>query len=382
MLSTRFVNYDPLVSDAACHTRALYLAFLAKKEKNEKTPLSKDESTYLENCKILTDSRARNTDNFDLITEEATNADSVPDEQVSQPPSLNKKKTYLSKKKSMVATSTLAYLQTACSELQLYANPEIFTFDIRTDSQRIPVLPLYISAKMMLHLAAKHSYPLVVNLKRISLQEKSFLLDGAVSLVYSFNQEKKQFSPQEAKGDEEAIAIDMVSCLVKNTEEETAGFLASPIFQTFLEVFKQEDLATLVMICAVGHKQYPKSAEKLRSKEQDPVLDTPFIEEKMDEKAAFQTSLNECSKSDYNKLYSLANRYGFFRKDLNYVSLAENNTKIVRTKTSIPLYIDHVYASTINECKNKTAKLLEKASPLIAPLEEDSVIYNKGIKKQ
>jgi hypothetical protein len=373
MLSSRqIIQYDPLVSDAACHTRAPYFIYLARKTKT--APLSKEELTYLEACKILTETQARQYDVFNVITDERTDINKIPSQYIETSASSNKKNIFLAQKKKEVATTTLDFLLKNTTEMVLDTAPDAFTFYIPTSRQFIPVVPLYISAKMMLHYAAKQAIPIVVNLKRLVLRESEFLLDGAVSMSYTYNSTTEKFAIQEIKEDkdeQEVIAMDMVSCYVKGTEKEVGGFLMSDTFQIFLELFKKEDLVTLVMLCAAGHSQYPASAEpskSIKSKSTIPIPPpTTAIEEISESKVPTLTtvSLNECSQKEFQQLSDLARRYGFFRQNAQYVQLDRKSNTLQRTTTSL-FYMDHVYTSTMMQCQMATAKLLEKQALLKA----------------
>lgn len=427
MLSTQILKYDPLVSDTACHVRACYLVSLARKSKT--TRLSEDEQSYLEACDLLTQTQSRKKDVFGVITDERTDINNIPVKYLPSTASNGKKNTLLATTKAAVAKKTLTFLQAACSELVLNGDPEIFTFTIPTYSQRIPVLPLYVSSKMMLHYASKQAIPLAVNLKRLSLQDGNYVLDGAVSLTYVFSPEAGKFTLQEAKEDVEVLAIDMVSCHVKGTEAEVGGFLAAPSFQAYLEAFQREDIAALIMLAAAGHPAYPPSAEPpkvakpgaLMYKEPGPAKAVPLtveatpvdeikapaadkikVEESLEEKASagagsasgkpadspsvptrevkgdgsspLRVSLTECSELEFKQLVTLARQYGFFRPKAQYVTADLKAGKLSRAKTCLPFFIDHVSASTVGECQTAIASLQAARATLKAPQEEVLVI--------
>jgi hypothetical protein len=403
MNSSQILKYDPLVSDTACHTRACYQVFLARKSRT--ASLSTEEESYLEALDLLTQTQSRKQDVFGVITDERTDISQIPPKYLPASASNGKKNTLLAKAKSEVAKATLKFLQQGCNELVLNGDPEIFTFSIPTYSQRIPVLPLYVSAKMMLHYASKQAIPLVVNLRRLSLREGNYLLDGAMSLTYAFNTEKRQFTPQEVKENEAAIAIDMFSCYVPGTEAEVSGFLTSSTFQAFVESFQKEDIAALVMLAAVGHPAFPPSAEppKLAKPVAMPYKDAGPVKELVEVKAAppakeaspeavagkmvssppsvasevkalggapLQVSLNECSETEFIQLSTLARNYGFFRPKAQYVSIDRKAGKLLRTTACLPFFIDHVRASTVGACQAATAQLVADRAKLKAPQEE------------
>jgi len=369
MLSTQILKLDPLVSDTACQTRACYLIYLSRKIKT--TDLSAEETNYLEACDLLTQTQSRKTDIFGLITEEKTDIDKIPATILPPTTSKTKKNTLLAKRKSEVATATLKFLQQGCNQLALLGDPEIFTYRITSFSQHIPVFPFYISAKMMLHYAAMQSIPLVVNLRRLSLQDHSYVLDGAVSLVYGFKAEAGRFIPQEAKENAEVIAIDAVSCYVKGKEDEVQGFLASPTFEAFLEAFQKEDIAALVMLCALGHPPYPPSAKPPKlTKETLPAEEAKQTMELKKEGIPLKVSLEKCSQQEIALLAAYGRHYGFFRPNVQYASLEPKTQKLTRASTCLPFFIDHVRAATAGECKATMAGLMEKQKQLKVAQEE------------
>jgi hypothetical protein len=382
MSSMRRIKYDPLVSDSACHTRAPYLVYLARKSKV--ATLSQEEQNYLEACEILTETQSRKLDPFGIILDERTDPSKIPIKYLPANASNTQKNTFLAQKKSLVAKTTLAFLQEGCKDLTLSKSQEAFTFNIPTSKQYIPVLPLYISAKMMLHYVAKQAIPLVVNLKRVRLADKQFVLDGAASLTYTFDSKNSQFAQQELQNDDEVIAIDMVSCYVKDTEGDVNGFLASSTFKAFMEVFCKEDIASLVMICAAGHAQYPKSAEPPQLKKGEGETTQAAAassssssaaekkeEDKVDVSTPLKVSLSQCEDQEYRKLASLARHYGFFRPEAKYVRLDLEKQKLLRPSTCLPFYIDHIYASTLKGCQVQTAQLLANQARLVADQEEE-----------
>ncbi|MDR3477907.1 MAG: hypothetical protein P4M14_07740 [Gammaproteobacteria bacterium] len=377
MLSSQIVQYDPLVSDTACHTRAPYLIYLARKTKAAE--LSQEEKNYLAACETLTSARSQKRDAFDIITEERTDSSKIPARYIPKESSNTKKNTFLAQQKTLVAKATIAFLQDNCQEMVLEGPPESYTFNIPQCKLQIPVLPLYVSAKMMLYSAASQNIPLVVNIKRLKLQEENFQLEGASSLVYAFDSEKKRFASQDASDDQEAIAIDMVSCHIPNTEDEVNGFLTAETFSIFLEAFKKEDIALLVMIAAAGHPQYPVSAEppkmanpKVSDKSSgsaassSAAASSPAVEEKL--AAPVSINLNECSTKEFQQLTNLARQYGFFRENAQYIRISKDGV-LSRTKTCIPFFIDHIRASTVNTAKLATATLHELRDNLREPKE-------------
>lgn len=388
MLSSQIMKYDPLVSDAACHTRAPYLIYLSRKSKTAK--LSSEEESYLEACEILTETQARKLDVFGVIIDEKTDITKISSKYIPANSSNTKKNTFLAQKKSEVAKSTLTFLQDACKDLTLNANPEAFTFHIPSSKHYIPVLPLYVSAKMMLHYAAKQTIPLVVNIKRLALQGTKYVLDGASSLAYNFDSGSSHFILQELNNDPDVIAIDMVSCYVKDKEAEANNFLTSSTFKAFLEAFSKEDVTALIMICAAGHPQYPSTAEppKLKKEEPNTGIRThkeeaaasssssgTCSEDKVDLATPTKINLNECTEKEYKQLAALARHYGFFRENAQYARIDTKSQKLIRATTCLPFYIDHIYASSMKECQAKTGLLVEKQASLSVDQEETLAIF-------
>ncbi len=350
MRSTQILQYDPLVSDTACHTRSCYLIYLSRKSKT--AVLSKTEETYLEACDLLTQTQARKLDSFEIISSEKTDIHKIPLTFLPASASNNKKNSFLAQKKMEVAKATLAFLQTACPTLAFDEKPEIFTFTIPTYSQHIPVFPLYVSTKLMLHYAANEAIPLVVNLKRLTFRKGQLLLDGARSLAYSFDCTLNHFIPRECEEQEEVLAVDMVSCAVQNSESEFNSFLTQASFASFLQAFQKEDLAFLILLCAAAHPAYPPSAKPSPAFQAEPP--SSYCEEEKFEDcspADLQLNLNACSRRELKQLTSLARQYGFFNQ--------------------APFSIDHVHASTRGACRAAIAGFLERSSALLAPQEKD-----------
>jgi len=376
MNSTQILQYDPLVSDSACHTRAAYLIYLSRKSRAGN--LSKEELGYLEACNILTKTQFRKYDAFGIIVDERTDTNKIPSEYGLASASNTKKNTFLAQKKSEVAKTTLDFLQENCKELTLYAEFDALRYQIPTMKHYTPVVPLYVSAKMMLHYSAKQAIPIMVNLKRLTMVDEQFFLDGAASIVHRFDSEKGKFIQEEVKDDQEAIAIDMVSCYVKNTEKEVNGFLTTSTFQAFMQEFGKEDLAMLILLCAAGHPPYPASAEPTKSTKPSSATEEKSADKQTiapadtesNSPAKFQFDLNRCTENEIKQLSALARHYGFFREGAQYAKIDNKNKKLTRTNTCLPFYVDHVYASTLKSCQEKTALLLAQRDNLKAAREE------------
>lgn len=344
MLTARaLVQYDPLVADTACHNRAAYLVYLYRKSKS--TKLSESEESYLRNCELLTTIQYRQRDAFNVITAERTDIKKIPAKLLPIESTNTKRNEFIAEKRKEVVKETLDFLVTNTSEMQFDIKQEVSTFHIATSKQRIPVAPLYYSAKMVLHYAAKEAIPLVLNVRRMSLVDSEYVLSGAVSITYSFDVNQKKFLPRECKQDQEAIAFDVVSCFVKGTENQVGGIFGIENCQLFFEALKNIDVAFLIMLYAVGHDQYPKTALPPKNagnlKLFDPKINSSQ-EVKMD-----SVDLNSCTDKEYQGLFQVANRYGFFRKEARYGN-----------KTCLS-FIDHAYATTVQQCQEETAKLLK-----------------------
>lgn len=226
--------------------------------------------------------------------------------------------------------------------------------------------------------AATQAIPLVVNLKRLRLINQKYCLDGAASLSYGVASSKEVFELKTCDKNEPAIAIDMYSLYVAENSDAASQFLACDTFATFLELFQKQDIALLVMLCAVGHPPYPPSA--LPPKNITPV-DFNQEEDIAKETASsveFKVNLNTCSQTEYKKLHSLAKRYGFFRNEGRYLKFDAQTKSLRRSATHLPLVIDHIYSSTPKDCDDLIAALQAKKESLaLADDEALGEIINK-----
>lgn len=374
--SNQVLQYDPLVSDTACHTRAPYLVYLSKKYKDNQ--LSNEEKNYLELCALLTETRDLKKDIFDIIIDEKTEIKKIPSK-YTELKSNTKKNEFIASKKLNVAKATLKFLSDSTKNLKLSDYTGSKYREIILNSENIPVLPLYVSSKMMLNYASTQSVPLVVNLKRIVNQEKSYTLDGAVTLFYRYDKNSKKIIEQNDSPDEEAIAIDMVDCYTKGKEDEVNQFLTASTFKLFLQEFKKLDIAMLIMLCAVGHPQFPalaqepegtkSSSQSLKKESSSTQSSSITTEEKNTFKPISEIDLTVCTDDEFKKLESTARYYGFFRKDARYSKKSKEGI-ITRTDTCL-FYVDHVYASTYRDCKKRTDSLMSQQDTLKADMTEN-----------
>ena len=195
-----FSNYDPLVSDTACHLRAAYLVALLRKVRRQ--PISADENAYLQTCKLLTQTKDREYDAFGLITREVTNIKLLPQTEVERYLEANPAKKEMSNNarnatmadyKKRIASTTLLQLTESSMRSYPKASMDKLTSKIKTNSVEIPVLPLFLSAELMLSYAALNAIPLAVNIRRIKKREGVLTMDGIETLVYGYSAVDKRY---------------------------------------------------------------------------------------------------------------------------------------------------------------------------------------------
>jgi len=350
MFSTN--ELDPLVKDEACHTRAVYIAKLFNREGGV---FKQDEIEYLEDCRLLTKTINRTKDAFDLIINETIDIKANV-EAFRDLPSENKKREKIARARESVASKTIAFLQ---DETRSFVNERAGMGQekvISTDGCHIPVLPLYLSAKQMLFCAASNNIPLIVNLFRMKLVTDEFHYDNGNVITYSVDVATKRFMPVDCPDDKVGIVIDMISCYVSNPDEKAGLFLCAALYSEFLSQFLQQDFATLFMVLAVGHDQYPKSA-KVKKDETENV--SAFEPERVIV-GDFIVALEKNSHDEYSKLHGLATKYGMFSENSRYIKFNREKREIERPRETIPIFIDHVYAGTKAEAVAKSENLRSK----------------------
>lgn len=371
---------DPLVSDTACHIRAPYLVYLANKI-NKKKPLANDELSFLEDSRVLTKSQSRQYDAFGMIIVERTEIKNIPPEYAHQiKPSNSAKNKFLAEKKKAVAEKSIQFLIKKTKEM-VFADgldqyTDTFNYFILC-SLKIPVLPLYLTAKMMLYCAYKYNMPLIVNIRRLKLHcaenEKYYSLDGAKTLKYVYSNGQGKFVPckEIEKSSEGAIVIDMCTCYAAGAEEKVSNVFTQKTFSEFLKYFKSEDISKVILVCAVAHPQYPlnttlKDADLMASEERNKILDSSPLE----------INVRRGSLKEYRQLCTIANSYGFFQnKKFVYANIKAG--KICRPDCSVPFFIDHIYSGTFAKAKENISLLKAyHQNALGVPLEEDLTNYN------
>jgi|GEM_PF-4368928 len=356
MQPREIIGLDPLVSDMACHTRSPYLISLAPKA----ATLSEDERAYLSDCALLTSIKSTQYDAFNIIVEERSNADNA---KIGALKDASKKKLNKSvtEKKASVAAKTIAYMRSRCKDLKQGDLTDLGEKSLSLFGVSIPLLSFYLATKMALHTAAVDATPVVVFLKRIKFTDNSYELDGCRVLAYDFSTSQKCFAPATIAADKACMVFEMFSCFNYKSTSDSNSFLAKSTFDEFLLEFSQQDIATLIMILAAGHCQYPSL------KKEEARNDCIFAEEVPS--PTFKVDLFSASKAEYQQLATLARQYGMFGESTRYTVGKR------RTDKTVPISVDHVYSATFGEIQNKCLALEIKCKDLI---EKSDITSSRG----
>jgi hypothetical protein len=292
------LKYDPLVSDTACQNRAVFFVALARR---------------------LQEGYALNKNGY--IEKEITDISCVPENPDPKKDSNNARKKLISQSKKVIAERTLDYLKNNCKidfagVYQYFCNKEVkATFSL--DSYKIPILPIYITAKMLMQYVTKNGVPFIVNFKRIVMKDGNEISDGQTRLTYLAPDKLKLVeSLVPVKKDIPIIATD-IFCILKPENKST--FLAEKEFNDCLVSFKKLDISFLVMLIAAAHTPYTKTTQ---IPDEDPMKALAPPDEKLDITAI---NLDVCSSKEFEELRGTASRLGLFKQSV---------------------FIDHVYAST------------------------------------
>lgn len=361
MISLQLEKIDPLVGDAACHTRAPYVVMLSRKAQSEE--LTASEKKYLQDCELLTKATCRIKDEFGLIIKESIDiTKDLPELKALD--SKGKKNRMIAESRASIARRTIDFLQDSCKKMTIVDKCLDVERGISSEGYYIPVMPLYLSAKMMLYCAASNNIPLIINLFRLKYENANYLVDGASLLVYELTKDKARFVPVERLENSFGIVIDMISCYVIGTEAEVDSILCASLYAEFVEQFYQQDFATLFMMLAVGHEQYPKLAKDKESVVKSD-LDSSCVEECSAAIARdFKVDLDKASVDEYKKLRVLASRYGMFRADSRYMAIDQKEKTIKRTDKTLPIFIDHVYPGDLSDARERNRELAGSAGSL------------------
>lgn len=343
MLSKRnfdIVSIDPLVGDSACHIRAVYQAYLASK-----SSLTDLEVEYLNFAEFLTTVKQVERDAFEIIIEEKIDSDKVKTKAISQ--------AEMAKRKKLVADMAIKFFEESCEKLQQVEIKNLGKRIMKASKVDFPVLSLYLSAKMMLYACSVNKIPLFVYLKRLTGEENQYKLDSSNVYSYEYSEDVSAFVPAVLAEDKSGVAIEMISCRVSGTET----------MDDLVMQLTQQDVATLIMIMAAGHDQYPKlvkTEDKLRESDAD-LKDLPVTND-------FKVDLRVASASEYNQLCRVAFKYGMFGENARYAQVEKATKSQMRTSTSI-VYIDHSYCATLKKVNEKNQALQKKCEGLIVARE-------------
>jgi hypothetical protein len=357
MKPREILSVDPLVSDMACHTRSPFVISLSSRT----APLNEEERDYLNDCILLTSIKSTQYDAFEMIVDERSDPDKA---RVGSLKELGRKKLSqaVTMKKASVAGKSIAYLRSRCARLVQDDLTDLGERSISLFGVSIPLLSFYLATKMTLHAAAVDSIPLIVFLKRIKFENGVYEMDGCRVLTYDFSSTANRFVPATLAPNRAGAVFEMFSCYNKGADNDGTSFLAKPTFDGFLKEFSEQDIATLIMILAAGHCQYPTVKKEVEKQ----VLDTGQIE---NVSPVFQVDLFSASRTEYNQLTRLARCYGLFGDRTRYVVDKR------RTDKTIPISVDHAYSATLEETQEKCQALEAKCKGL---KEKPEIITSRG----
>lgn len=267
-LALKILRCYPLIGDAACQIRAIYFLHLYESIiRNNDTSIQVENLQLIENSLVLTAIADHEYDPFKILTSEKSNLSKIPDDVVTKYglKSKSKKTRYINEIRAKVAKTSADFLCQMFTEI--YYNEEIKKYLTTTflylslSGKHVPILPCYLSCKMMLDFLAMHDQLLTIKLTRI-IQDHVEITPSFKQETFSFRFDNKTFVFCEGSGDAQlTITIDMYSCFNPLTKTATVthpGFFAVAEFDKFFSEFKKADIAKLIILSASAHYQYPE----------------------------------------------------------------------------------------------------------------------------
>lgn len=330
------LSLDPLVSDTACQNRVVALLVLSRKiSKGGK--LTEEEDSFIEACSLLSMTKdVELIPGLGLIGKEVTDNKKIPDKYFAGVAVISNKmrNKLLARKKREVAEMALQIMKANCNvqfdQGFMFYNQTASV--IKLEGESIPVLPVYVTAKMLLQYINRENIPVLINMKRL-LCDKDTKQVTKIGEAY-FCYEQGSIKPAsvellQGKSDDGAIVFAMMS-QISNKVRQYEKYLTQQNFDDFRQVFQEQDFNLLVMLCAAAHSPYPK---KIIYNQLDPLSETvrPVLSPQMQ-----RMSLNDASMEEYRALAGMARQFGFFK---NRVA------------------IDHISTSTIGNCQQRIKEL-------------------------
>jgi hypothetical protein len=322
---------DPLVGDTACQNRAVYLAYLARKVRRNK-PLNSIELEFIENCRVLTEVKDTQRNEFGVITSErskkleALNPAVFPDNVKSN----TSKNTYLSQKRRVVAEQSLAFLINKTKGMTFFApllRPANPPATLPMNNVPVPVLPFYLSLKMMLNIVNRKAIDIMAVVTRVQGEGDDCVLLGKAMVLYSKRDGRYQamrLSNLEADAPliKEAIKVEFVSKVKSDEKIAKDCREALPLFNKYLSDFMEKDILKLILLYGGNHDLYPNRT-KING---DNVF--KLAPEPLDESMLF--NLDVCSLAEYAELKRMADEAPITR-DGDYVDHVSTTSRPIRS---------------------------------------------------
>jgi len=337
-LSELILACDPLVCDTACQIRACTLLQIYTTLQNNPQYLPISDQDYINHCRILTSISEREMDVSDTLISEKTDLSKISKADIEKYGlSSNKKKEhFVGKIRLTVADQSLKQFRQLTPQLK-YDDGLLKYFQddylyIENSKSKIPIIPFYLSVKMMLNFLYQYNKLLILNIKQYLSQHNENQLVSAKTICFRYAGEELVRQPNKSLAqDEVGLAISMVT-----TNE------------TFLNI-KDQPIDVMILLSAAAHFQTPLLAKGNIDECQKDFVDgekpaepKPLI--------AYKNEVNQCSIKEYKAFRDLAHQYNLIKKEKN--------------STSPVFCVEHVYLSTLEKSKQHKREYLEKMQNL------------------
>ncbi|MCD6046944.1 MAG: hypothetical protein K0S08_591 [Gammaproteobacteria bacterium] len=349
-LLTILLHCDPLVGDTACHLRAIHLLFLyhhiqkqiqaVASEQEEIDLLVKKD--FLEASLLLTKAQTSKLDPTGLLIGQKTNTEIPELSKLSR----TKKDALIAEARQKVATETLGFVKSYYQSIKDFFTDNLSRYLLQEDflylsSKKVhtPILPFYLSCKIMLDILAREKLLLIVHIKRLAAAADVFerKLLGEAVIYYCYDDTLQKFVVQDKStiaDNAPGLKINMYSCLpaLSHGVEKCFDQVDSSIF---FQDFKQLDIAKIILMCAVGHIQVPDAAQgSLQELNQD----FNMLQEGDGESLMrVDNNIHQCSKLEFTKFLLTAKKYTVFGLEASSINPVP------------PIQVNHVHLSTAGE---------------------------------
>jgi len=299
--------------------------------------LAPDED-YINQCRILTFASKRIMDASDNLLADETDLSKIPESEVQANGLLsrNKKEAFIGKMRRTVSEKSLKQLKQLTPQLKYDDDLEKYFQDnyLYIDSCRakVPIIPFYLSVKMMLNFLYQYNQLLILNIKQFLRENNEPRLVSAKTLCFRYAGEKlMRVSKKHFTEDEAGLAVSMVT-----------------MDETFFDI-KNQPLDILILLCGTSHCQTPRQAKGNINELQKDFADR---EKSTEPKLLmnFKNEINQCSIKEYQEFRELGHQYELIRNETH------STPPVVR--------IEHVYLSTLEKSRQHKREYLEKMQNL------------------